>query len=94
MAIATLPPGGRAKAHLHRGIETAAYVLEGEIEMRFGERLEERLLAKAGESVYVPADMPHLIHNPGLSYARAVVTHSSADDQDGIVLLPELDEKA
>jgi uncharacterized RmlC-like cupin family protein len=92
MTLATLPPGGRAKTHLHRGIESAAYVIEGEIEMYFGKKLEERLLAKAGEYVYIPPDMPHLVHNPSLGYSRAVVAHTSANDQDGIVLLPELDD--
>jgi len=92
MTLATVPPGGRAKAHLHRGIETAVYVLEGEAEMYFGKRLEERLVARAGEYLYVPADMPHLVHNPSVGYCRALVAHTSADDQDGIVLLPELDD--
>src|SRR4029453_3217270 len=91
MTLATLPPGGRAKAHLHRGIESAAYVIEGEIEMYFGKKLEERLLAKAGEYVYIPPDMPHLVNNPSLGYSRALGGHTSAKDQEGIVLLPELD---
>ena len=33
MTVVTLPDGARAKTHLHRGIETAVYVLEGEAEM-------------------------------------------------------------
>ena len=38
-----LPPGGRSRAHLHRGVESAGYVIDGELEMRWGERLERRL---------------------------------------------------
>jgi uncharacterized RmlC-like cupin family protein len=85
-------PAGEAKAHLHRGIESAAYVIEGEIEMYFGKKLEARLLAKAGEYVYIPPDMPHLVHNPSMGFSRALVAHTSANDQDGIVLLPALDD--
>lgn len=91
MTVLTLPDGARARTHLHRGIETAAYVIEGEVEMYFGERLEHLLHARAGEYVYVPADMPHLVLNRSGAPCRALVAHSAADDQAGIVLLPELD---
>ncbi len=30
MHLLTMPPGGRAKAHLHENHETAIYVLDGE----------------------------------------------------------------
>ena len=91
MTLLTLPDGARAKTHLHRAIETAAYVIEGEVEMYFGERLESLLHARAGEYVYVPADMPHLVMNRSGALCRALVAHSAEDDQAGIVLLPELD---
>ena len=91
MTLLTLPDGARAKTHLHRAIETAAYVIEGEVEMYFGERLESLLHARAGEYVYVPADMPHLVLNRSGAPCRALVAHSAEDDQAGIVLLPELD---
>ncbi|MGE5175590.1 MAG: cupin domain-containing protein [Hyphomicrobiales bacterium] len=91
MTVLTLPPGARAKTHLHRGIETAAYVIEGEAAMAYGPRLEDRLAARAGDYVYVPADTPHLVFNPTDAPCVAVVAHTAADDQEGIVLLPELD---
>ena len=91
MTVLPLPDGARAKTHLHRGIETAAYIMEGEVDMYYGERLEHFLQARAGEYVSVPADVPHLVLNRSGAPARAVVAHSAADDQEGIVLLPELD---
>lgn len=91
MTALPLPDGARAKTHLHRGIETAAYIMEGVVDMYFGERLECFLQARAGEYVYVPTDMPHLVLNRSGAPARALVVHSAADDQEGIVLLPELD---
>jgi uncharacterized RmlC-like cupin family protein len=33
MTVVTLPDGARAKAHLHRTVETAVYVFEGEADM-------------------------------------------------------------
>lgn len=89
--VVTLPPGRRAKTHFHRGIETAVLVLEGTVDMLWGRTLEERLTAGAGDYVYVPADMPHRVMNVSAADARAVVAHTAADDQQGIVLLPELD---
>ena len=91
MAVLTLPDGARAKTHLHQGIETAVYILEGEAEMYFGDRLEHLLHARAGEYVYIPADTPHLVLNRSGAPCRALVAHSAANDQAGIVLLPDLD---
>jgi len=93
MTVVTLPPGARAKTHLHRGIETAVYVIEGEAEMLWGEQLEHRLEARASEYVYVPADMPHLVMNNSNARCVALVAHSARDDQEGIVMRPELDGK-
>lgn len=92
MTVATLPPGARAKAHLHRGIETAAYVIEGRGEVRFGDRLQHRLEVKAGEYSYIPADTPHVVLNASDADCRALIAHTAASDQEGIVLLPELDQ--
>ena len=91
MTVLTLPAGARAKTHLHRSIETAVYIIEGQAEMYFGERLEHLLRARAGEYVYIPADTPHLVMNRSGAPSTALVAHSAADDQEGIVLLPELD---
>ena len=91
MTVLVLPDGGRGKTHLHRGIESAAYVLDGVFETYYGARLEERLEVRAGDLVYIPADLPHLVVNRSGVDATALVAHTSADDQDGIVLLPELD---
>ena len=43
MHMLTIPPGGRAKAHLHEKHETAIYVVSGETEMWYGEMMEEHL---------------------------------------------------
>ncbi|MFI5371799.1 MAG: cupin domain-containing protein [Candidatus Eisenbacteria bacterium] len=91
MTALTLPPGARANTHLHRGIETAVYVIEGEVEMLHGPRLGERLVAHADEYVYVPADVAHRVMNRSGAPCRAIVAHTAADDQEGIVPLPELD---
>jgi uncharacterized RmlC-like cupin family protein len=91
MTVATLPPGARAKAHFHHDIETAVYVIDGEATTHFGDALEHLVLARAGEYVYIPANLPHLVVNRSNAVCRALVAHTAADDQVGIILLPDLD---
>lgn len=91
MNILPMPPGARAKAHYHDGIETIAYMLEGECVVRYGDRLEHAVLVKTGEQAFVPADVPHAPWNLSGAPCTWIVAHSSGSDQDGIVLLPELD---
>ncbi len=92
MHLLTVPPGGRAKAHLHENHESVIYVLSGEGKMWFGENLEESVIVKAGEFLYIPAGMPHLPAN--LSETEpcvAVLARTDPNEQESVTLLPELD---
>src|ERR1700688_4370154 len=92
LQIVTIPPGTRAKAHEHDGHETAIYILSGESGMWYGERLEQHLIARAGEFLYIPANMPHLPYNLSASESCvAVIARTAPNDQESVVLLPELD---
>jgi uncharacterized RmlC-like cupin family protein len=91
LTVLVLPDGARANTHLHRGVETAGYVVEGRFEMFYGERLGEHVEFEAGDLVYIDADVPHLVLNRSGADATALVAHTAASDQEGIVLLPELD---
>jgi uncharacterized RmlC-like cupin family protein len=92
MHLLTVPPGGRARAHLHENHETAIYVLSGEVKMWYGEGLREHLVCRPGDFVYIPAGVPHLPAN--LSKTEpciAVVARTDPNEQESVVLLPELD---
>jgi uncharacterized RmlC-like cupin family protein len=92
LQIVRIPPDGRANAHKHDGHETAIYVLSGESGMWYGERLEQHLIARAGEFLYIPANMPHLPYNLSASESCvAVIARTDPNDQESVVLLPELD---
>lgn len=91
MNVMPIPPGARAKAHYHRDIETIAYLLQGECNVYYGDNLEFHLTAHAGDHVYCPENVPHAPYNQGTETCTWLVVHSSGSDQDGIVLLPELD---
>ena len=91
MHLLTIPPGGRANAHLHEAHETAIYVISGESEMWYGEGLREHLVVKAGELLYIPANTLHLPLNTGSEPCVAVLARTDPHEQESVVLLPELD---
>ena len=92
--LLTIPPGGRAHAHLHENHETAIYVLSGEAEMWYGEDLREYMLTHAGDFVYIPAGTPHLPSNPSKTETCvALIARTDPNEQESVVLLPELDER-
>jgi uncharacterized RmlC-like cupin family protein len=89
--LLTIPPGGRAKAHLHEAHETAILVLEGEAEMWHGDRLQHRMSARAGDMIHIPAGVPHLPMNRSGAPVRAVVARTDPHEQESVVLRPDLD---
>lgn len=91
MHLLTIPPGGRAKAHKHASHETAIYVISGESVMWHGERLEHKLTVKAGEMLYIPANMPHLPANLTGEPCTAVIARTDPNEQESVILLPELE---
>lgn len=92
LQVVTIPAGGRANAHKHVGHETGIYILSGESGVWYGETLEEHLSARAGDFVYIPADMPHLPYNlSDTDSCIAVIARTDPKEQESVLLLPELD---
>jgi uncharacterized RmlC-like cupin family protein len=88
MHVVTIPPLARAKPHLHEGHETAIYVLSGVSNMWYGDGLREHLTAKAGEYLYIPANMPHLPYNPSDSVpCIGVLARTDPNEQESVTLL-------
>jgi len=56
--VITIPPGGRAKPHLHEHHESSVYVVSGRAGMWFGEGLREHVWMSAGDFLYIPANTP------------------------------------
>ena len=92
LQLASLPPGGRSKAHQHDAHESAAYVIEGEMAIWFGARLEHKVVAGPGDFVYIPDGVPHLVLNPSdTEQAVAVLARTDPNAQEEITELPELE---
>jgi uncharacterized RmlC-like cupin family protein len=93
MHMVRFPPGARANAHLHEQHETAIYMLQGEVQMWFGENLEQHMTVRKGDFLYIPANMPHLPYNASDSEAIGLLARTDPNEQESVVLLPELEEK-
>jgi uncharacterized RmlC-like cupin family protein len=92
MQLVTIPPGERARAHKHATHETAIYALTGESGVWHGERLEQHTVVKPGEFFYIPANVPHLPYNPSRTESVvAVIARTDSNEQESVVLMPELD---
>jgi uncharacterized RmlC-like cupin family protein len=93
MQLVTIPPGGRAKAHKHAAHETAIYMLSGIGCMWYGHHLEHHVELHPTDFLYIPADMPHLPYNPSTTEnAVAVISRTDPNEQESVVLLPQLDD--
>jgi uncharacterized RmlC-like cupin family protein len=88
-----IPALAKAKAHKHEGHETAIYILSGASRMRYGAQLEQELSVRAGDFLYIPADMPHMPFNLSDSEpCVAIVARTDPQEQESVRLLPELDD--
>ena len=93
LQLASLPPGARARAHRHAEHESAAYVIDGEMVLWFGEQLEHKLVARPGDFIYIPNGVPHLVLNASdTEPAVAVLARTDPDEQEDVTELPELDD--
>lgn len=92
MHILRIPPGGRAKAHLHESHETAIYVMEGNAVMYWSEQLVHFMSTDPGDLVYIPAGVSHLPINTGEIEAVAVIARTDPHEQESVRLLPELED--
>ena len=92
MQLLTIPPGARAKAHMHEAHETAIYALSGTSHVWHGPSLEFHDVVPPGSFFYIPAGMPHLPYNPSnTETVTAVIARTDPNEQESVVLLPGLE---
>jgi uncharacterized RmlC-like cupin family protein len=79
---------------VHERHESAFYVLSGdEIELWSGNDLERRDVARAGDFLYIPANVPHVAVNRGAVPAVLVGARNEPTAQESVVMRPELDSR-
>jgi len=86
MNIVVIPPGGAAKPHIHRGYETAIYILSGRVETHYGLGLSKSIINEEGDFLFIPADLPHQPVNLSTTEpARALVARNDPNEQESVV---------
>ena len=63
MGVFRVPPGARSRPHYHADCESAVYMLSGQLEIRWGDHLEETINIEVGDMVYVPPRETHILRN-------------------------------
>ena len=62
------------------------------MELRFGDQLEHRIVARVGDFIYIPKGVPHLVLNPSATDAAvAVLARTDPNAQEDVTKLPALD---
>ena len=86
MNVATIPPGGVARAHIHVGFEVMLYILAGRVRHEYGPGLEKSVENVAGDFIYIEPGIPHEVFNASDSEpVVAVVARSDASEWEHIV---------
>ena len=85
MNVATIPPGGVAKAHIHVGFELMLYILEGRVRHLYGPGLAQRVDNQSGDFIFIEPGVPHEVLNlSDTEPVVAVVARSDADEWQNI----------
>ena len=73
-----LPPGGGPAPHRH-DFEETFILLEGEIEFTFR---AEKAMVRAGETIHIPANAPHMLRNQSEAAARMLFLCSPSGQEE------------
>jgi len=93
MHVISIPPGERARAHMHAGHESMLFLISGEAETYFGDNLAQHVTLRAGDLQYIPAGCPHLsVNRSRTEPCVGVVARTDPNEQESVVMLPELDK--
>ncbi len=81
-----IPPGGRAAPHRHVGSESAIYLLTGTVKTFYGTCLEKTVINRAGDFLFIPADVPHMpVNLSSREPAIALVARNDANEQENVI---------
>ncbi len=86
MNVATIPPGGVARAHIHVDFEVMLYILQGDVRHEYGDGLKQVVENTAGDFIFIEPGVPHEVFNTSSTDdVVAVVARSDASEWENIV---------
>jgi uncharacterized RmlC-like cupin family protein len=84
MGVFRVPAGARSRPHYHERCESAVYMLSGRLEVRWGDRLEQRVTLERGDMVYVPPRETHILQNLSDSEPAEYVVARDSPTEDSV----------
>ncbi len=81
-----VPPGSRSRPHYHDGCESALYLLSGGIRILWGDRLEQSVELAAGDMLYVPPRVTHVVENVSTDAPADYVVARDSPQEDAVVV--------
>ena len=84
-----LPAGMKGLRHMHKDAETVIYILEGNSRTLIGEGGEIIVDNKAGDFIFIPANVWHQPMNVSKNRVIAIEVRADADDQQNVILAPK-----
>jgi uncharacterized RmlC-like cupin family protein len=86
MNLVVIPAGGAAEPHIHKGYETAIYLLKGRVNTRYGPGLRQSIICEEGDFIFIAADVPHQPVNLSTDEpATVIVARNDPNDQESVV---------
>jgi uncharacterized RmlC-like cupin family protein len=86
LSLIVIPPAGAAEPHLHKGYETAIYLLKGRVDTRYGHKLEKSIICQAGDFILIRPDVPHQpINLNATEPALAIVARNDPNEQESVI---------
>ena len=86
MNVATIPPGGVARAHIHVDFDVMLYILQGRVRHEYGPGLKKIVDNQAGDFIYIEPGVPHEVFNLSATEpVVAVVARSDPTEWENII---------
>jgi uncharacterized RmlC-like cupin family protein len=86
MNVATVPPGGVARAHIHVDFEVMLYILAGHVRHEYGPGCRKVIDNEAGDFIFIEPGVPHEVFNlSDTEPVVAVVARSDASEWENII---------
>jgi uncharacterized RmlC-like cupin family protein len=81
-----VPPGSRSRPHYHDACESALYMLSGGIRVVWGDHLEHSVELEAGDMLYVPPRVTHIVENVSDAEPADYVVARDSPQEDAVVV--------
>ncbi len=81
-----VPPATRSLPHYHDNCESSLYMLSGGIRILWGDHLEQSVELEAGDMLYVPPAVTHVVQNVSATEPAEYVVARDSPLEDAVIV--------